>query len=175
MQNLINRIRSTKEGQLIALCARPGDGRRTTAIALANELARQGEAVHYFSYSKSPTALEERLDSAVIRLKASDIPDAGVLIVDDLTAGATALTLATPDSTKIAILSRLRKVAKERDLKILVTDTHARYTSRLPIPDAGLALCDMAYIAYKDSVGPGAVDSTELPVIQLKEIVRCYQ
>ena len=172
MQNLINRIRSTKEGQLIALCARPGDGRRTTAIALANELARQGEAVHYFSYSKSPTALEERLDSAVVRLTASDIPDAGVLIIDDLTAGATALTLATPGSTKIAILSRLRKVAKERGLKILVTDTHARHTSRrLPIPDAGLALCDAVYIAYKEPISADDVDSAELPVIQLKEIV----
>lgn len=31
MQNLINRMLSTTEGQLIALCVRPGGGRRTTA------------------------------------------------------------------------------------------------------------------------------------------------
>ena len=150
MKTLLNLLSTTQKGMLIALCARPGDGRRATAIALANELARQGEAVHYFSYSKSPTRLEQRLDSAVIRLTASDVPNTGVLIVDDLTAAATVLTLATPDSTKIAILSRLRKVAKERGLKIVVTDTHPRYTSRrLPIPEKGLALCDAVYEIQK--------------------------
>lgn len=145
MQHLINRILSTTEGQLIAFCARPGDGRRTTAIAVANELARQGADVHYFGYSESPTGPERRLDPAVVRLTAVDIPDRGVLIIDDLTAGAIKLTLANPDCTKIAILSHLRQIAKERGLTILVTDTYARYTGRPPIPDAGLALCDAVY------------------------------
>lgn len=142
MKEMIHHLLSNKEGTLIALCARPGDGRRTIGIRLANTLAEQGETVAYYSYSKSPT----RLESTLVTPQSKDAPHTGVWILDDLTAWATTLTLADPRCTKIAILSRLRQLARQRGLKIVVTDTHAHYTDRqLPIPDGGLALCDGVY------------------------------
>ena len=151
MQTLLALLSSTQEGTLIAVCVRPGDGRRTFSIALANELTRQGETVAYYSYSKSPT----RLESTLVAPQSKDVPHTGIWILDDLTAGATVLTLADVNCTKIALLSRLREIAHERGLKIVVTDTHSRYTDRrLPIPDAGLALCDGVYERCKEGIAP---------------------
>lgn len=142
MKQLIKHLLSETDGTLIAVCARPGDGRRTFSIALANELTRQGEPVAYYSYSESPT----RLESTLVAPLSKDAPHTGVWILDDLTAWANTLTLADPRCTKIAVLSRLRQLARQRGLKIVVTDTHAHYTDRqLPIPDGGLALCDAVY------------------------------
>lgn len=151
MKTILDRIHHTPDGLLIAVCVRPGDGRRTFSIALANELTRQGESVAYYSYSKSPTGLE----STLVAPLSKDAPHTGVWILDDLTAATTALSLADPDCTKIAILSRLRKLAHERGLKIVVTDTHSHYTDRrLPIPDGGLALCDGVYERRKEGITP---------------------
>ena len=149
MNQLIQHLLSETDGTLIAVCVRPGDGRRTFSIALANELTRQGEPVAYYSYSESPTGLESTLSFAADK----ETPPNGVWILDDLTAWANTLTLADPRCTKIAILSRLRQLAHERGLKIVVTDTHAHYTDRqLPIPDGGLALCDAVYERHKEEI-----------------------
>lgn len=146
MKTLLDLLSTAQKGMLIAVCARPGDGRRSFSIRLANTLAAQGNAVTYYSYSKSPTNLESTLSLPTD----AKPPTRGIWILDDLTAGATALTLADANCTKIAILSGLRQIASERGLKIVVTDTHPRYTSRrLPIPEKGLALCDAVYEIQK--------------------------
>lgn len=162
MQELIHHLRTIEDGTLIALCVRPGDGRRTAAIRLANELAKAGEHVCYYSFSRSPTKLERTLDPAVIHPANFHTPTAGVWIIDDLTAWATTLTLADSRCTKIAILSALRRDAIRNGLRIVVTDTHARYTDRhLPIPDKGVALCDAVYELRKQAtVRPFKSDRT---------------
>lgn len=188
--HLIQQIRQKGLGYLTALCTRPGDGRLSITVGLANTLAVDGETVCFCSFSQGKTLNKHTpLPSVEVLPPVTDsleplfeqlhevLKPHTFLFIDNLTA--MVLTDGNRSLKKKAeVLSQLRDMAARCNARVVVSDTFAHGwdgDERYPIPQEALALCDRAYIAYKESVGTDAVDSAGLPVIQLKEIARCCQ
>ncbi len=188
--HIIQQIRQKGLGHLTALCARPGDGRLSITMGLANALAADGETVCFCSFSQGKTLKKHvPLPSVQVLPPAADDLEPffeqlhevlkldTFLFVDNLTAMVLTDGNRNPEK-KAEVLSRLRDMAVGYGAHVVVSDMFAHGwdgDDRYPIPPESLRLCDRAYIAYKESVSADDVDSTKLPVIQLKEIARCYQ
>lgn len=147
MQKFIEQLKNEKYGTLIAVCARPGNGRRTFAIGLANTLSQQGEAVCFYSFSCSLTGLDETINPQVRKLNSltSPILPGAFVIVDDLTAGFLALPPSARDAAKTALLSWLKELATYNNLRVVVTDTFARHIGPPPLSPNSRKNCHAVY------------------------------
>lgn len=194
LKNVIKEIKQKPLGYLTAVCARPGDGRRTFSIELANDLVMQGFPVCYCSITRTKENLQNKLLSGVHilnafprncefmlkRLSESARVRGAVVLVDDLS------SFVLQDSLKHApvgtynqaeiqknLLMKLRELAIQRGLHIVVTETfpHASDTDdMLPISKEARELCDRAYILYKDSITEGSICNAEACMLKLKKI-----
>ena len=54
-EHAINELLQTEFGYLTAICTRPGDGRLSITMGLANQLALHGERVCFCSFSQGKT------------------------------------------------------------------------------------------------------------------------
>ena len=187
--HIINELLQKEFGYLTAICTRPGDGRLSITVGLANRLALRGERVCFCSFSQGKMLKKHTLlPSVQILPVTSDLElffdqlhrvfqlDA-FLVIDNLTAMVLTEGVRRPEK-KREMLMRLRNMAIPYNAHVIVSDMFAHgwdRDERYPIPQKALALCDRAYIAYKEPVGTDDVDSAGLPVIQLKEIARCCQ
>lgn len=193
-KNVIKEIQQKPLGYLTAVCARPGDGRRTFSIELANDLAMQGFTVCYCSITRTEKYLENKLlpivrilnDSpqnawyALTRLTLSSKAGSVVVLIDDLSAfvlqkGLKYAPTGTYDKAKIQteLIQKFRKLAIQQKLRIVVADTlaHASNTDdMLPISSEALKLCDRAYILYKDSITADTFYNADSTMLKLKEI-----
>ena len=184
-KNATNELLQTEFGYLTAIATRPGDGRLSITMGLANQLALHGERVCFCSFSQGkmlkkhvplpcvqvlpPTADLELLFDQLHGVLQLDT----FLFVDNVTAMMQTEGDRRPER-KTEVLTRLRECAVRYDAHVVVSDLFAHGwdgDNRYPIPREALALCDHAYIAYKDPIGPEMVDGIELPVIQWKKIV----
>ena len=186
--HIIHQMKQKGLGCLTAICTRPGDGRMSIAISLANTLARQGEIVYFHTFSQTTKIMRHRLLPCVHSLPVGEATDDRLfaclcalpktphtfVFLDHLTGMVLTEDHPQRPAKKTAIVTRLREIAVQNGIHIVVTDLFwtARDTDdQLPIPHEALNLCDNAYIAYKESIGPEMVDGIELPVIQWKKIV----
>lgn len=187
LKNVIKEIKQKPLGYLTAVCARPGDGRRTFTIELANDLAKQGFTVCYCSITRTDNYLENKLLPNVQILNefpqncdfAIGMRDT-VVLVDDLSSfvlqeGLKYAPVGTYNKVEFQknLLMKLRELAIQRGLHIVVTDTfpHASDTDdMLPISKEARELCDRAYILYKDSVTADTLWSADATMLKLKEI-----
>ena len=194
LKNVIKEIQQKPLGYLTAVCARPGDGRRTFTIELANELVIQGFPVCYCSITRTKKNLENKLLSdvhilnvfpqncefALKRLSESARVCDAVVLVDDLSSfvlqeGLKHASVGTYDKAKIQkeLLMKLREFAIQLGLHIVVTETfpHASGTDdMLPISKEARELCDRAYILYKDSITADNLWNADATKLKLKEI-----
>ena len=199
LKKVINEICREKPAGLSVICARPGDGRRTFGIELSNDLAIRGRPVCFCSITRTKKALEKKLLPGVRivsafpdengyffkRLRESARAKDGIVLVDDLTAFSqvaecdsqmqkTSAGNAAPFNAKNKLLARLKELAIERNLRIIVTDTFA-YASmpdtKLPLSGYDLDLCDRVYILYKNPYnGAKDLDLPDSGIVQLKRI-----
>ncbi|MBQ6830384.1 MAG: hypothetical protein IJO59_04585 [Clostridia bacterium] len=194
LKNVIKEIQQRPLGYLTVICARPGDGRRTFSIELANDLVTQGFPVCYCSITRTKKNLQNKLLPAVHilnvfprncefmlkRLSESARVRGAVVLVDDLSSfvlqdGLKHATVGTYNQAEIQknLLMKLRELAIQRGLHIVVTETfpHASDTDdMLPISKEARELCDRAYILYKDSITEGSICNAEACMLKLKKI-----
>ena len=185
-EHAINELLQTEFGYLTAICTRPGDGRLSITVGLANTLAVDGETVCFCSFSQGkmlkkhvPLPCVQVLPPVTDSLEPLFEQLHEVLqldtffFVDNVTAMVQNEGDRRPER-KTEVLTRLRECAVRYDAHVVVSDLFAHGwdgDDRYPIPREALALCDHAYIAYKESVSADTVDDIGLPVIQWKEIV----
>lgn len=186
LKNVITDIQQLL-GHLTAVCARPGDGRLTFAIELANELVQKGETVYFCSFSRTKQNLQYKLHSSVQIL--STLPDGekhflkrfdesarirnGFVLVDNLSAVSLIENPADRFQKKADMLAQMKEIATRRNIHIIVTDTfsHASDTDdMLPIPCEALDQCDSVYILHKDDITVDNADDPTAYMPKLKEI-----
>ena len=194
LKNVIKEIQQKPLGYLTAVCARPGDGRRTFTIEFANDLIMQGFAVCYCSITRTKKNLQNKLlpgvhilnvfprncEFVLKRLSESARVRGAVVLVDDLSSfvlqeGLKHAPVGTYNKAEIQknLLLKLRELAIQRGLHIVVSDTlpHASNTDdMLPISKEARELCDRAYILYKDSITEGSICNAEACMLKLKKI-----
>ena len=194
LKNVIKEIQQKPLGYLTAVCARPGDGRRTFTIEFANDLIMQGFAVCYCSITRTKKNLQNKLlpgvhilnvfprncEFVLKRLSESARVRGAVVLVDDLSSfvlqeGLKHAPVGTYNKAEIQknLLLKLRELAIQRGLHIVVSDTlpHASNTDdMLPISKEARELCDRAYILYKDSITEGSICNVEACMLKLKKI-----
>ena len=194
LKNVIKEIQQKPLGYVTAVCARPGDGRRTFTIELANDLIMQGFPVCYCSITRTKKNLQNKLlpdvhilnvfprncEFVLKRLSESARVRGAVVLVDDLSSfvlqeGLKYAPSGAYDKTKIQteLMQNLRKLAIQRELHIVVANTfsHASDTDdMLPISKEAIELCDRVYILYKDSITADTLWSADATMLKLKEI-----
>jgi len=194
LKNVTKEFQQNPLGRLTVVCARPGDGRRTFTIELANHFARQGIPVCYCSITQTKKNLENKLlpgvhilssfsqdDNYVLkRLTESARVRGAVVLVDELSSfvlqeGPKQASVAANGKTKVKteLLMKIKKIAIQRGMHIVVADTfpHASDTDEmLPLSKEALKLCDRAYILYKDSITVNTIYNADATMLKLKEI-----
>lgn len=194
LKNVIKELQEKPLGYLTAICARPGDGRKSFTIELANDLAQQDYTVCYCSITQTKKNLENKLLSDVHilnafphgenyvlnRLTESARVSGTVVLVDDLSSfvlqeGLQHAPVGAYDKMKIKsdLLLKIKEIATQRGLRIIVADTfsHASNTDNmLPISKDALCFCDRAYILYKNSITEDTIYNADAGVLKLKEI-----
>lgn len=193
LKNVIKEIQRRPFGYLTVVCARPGDGRRTFTIELANDLVIQGFPVCYCSITRTKKNLQNKLLPGVYilnvfprncefvlkRLSESARVRGAVVLVDDLSSfvlqeGLKHAPTGAYDKAKIQteLMQNLRKLAIQREIHIVVTDAlpHASNTDdMLPISKETIKLCDRVYILYKDSITADTLWNADATMLKLKE------
>ncbi len=174
-------------GALTLLCARPGDGRMTVAVALADKLADSGAVVCACSFTLTAEQLRKKLSQKVRVLSAfpesapavfeklqSERPVAGtVVVVENLSAAVLSESSENRLQKKTELLAQLKELAERLGIQVVVTDTfsHAADTDeQLPVSGAALELCNTVYIVYKDDIGAGDTIDEETCRLKLKKI-----
>lgn len=193
-KNVIKEIQQKPPANLTVVCARPGDGKRAFTIELANDFAMKGVLVCYCSITRTKANLEKKLLPGVYilsafpknesyafkRLTESARARNAVVLIDDLSSfvleeGLKQAPLGEYDKAKIKteLLLKIKEIAIQRELRVIVADgfSYASDTDDLlPIPWEGLALCDSAYILYKDDITADNVKDPDIGVLKLKTI-----
>ncbi len=193
LKNVIKEIQRRPFGYLTVVCARPGDGRRTFTIELANDLVIQGFPVCYCSITRTKKNLQNKLlpgvhilnvfprncEFVLKRLSESARVRGAVVLVDDLSSfvlqeGLKHAPTGAYDKAKIQteLMQNLRKLAIQREIHIVVTDAlpHASNTDdMLPISKETIKLCDRVYILYKDSITADTLWNADATMLKLKE------
>ena len=182
-KNVIHEMQQKPLGNLNVICARPGDGRRSFAIALANAMAAKGGCVYYCSIIRTRAYLENQLLPSVRFLNAfplESLPKGAVIVVDTLSSfvlqeGLKHAPVGAYDKEAIqtALLLKLQKCATQRKWRVVVTETFAHASdpdAMLPLTKEALQLCDRAYILYKDSITANNLPCADTPALQIKEI-----
>lgn len=156
-KNIINELLQNGLGYLTAICARPGDGRMSLAISLANELAQRGETVYFYSFPQPTVSSIERLSHKVQILMTppsftTDIQPNAIVIIDHLSAATRTMPPCQNHDTKNSPLQHFKKMSVEKNLQLIVTDTFRRADDsddKLPLSNAAVALCDHVYVLFK--------------------------
>lgn len=156
-QNITNELLRNGLAHLTAICARPGDGRVTFAIHIANDLCRQRKRVYFYSDPPSTVFATERLSHHVQILTAlpspaTDIPPHAIVIIDHLSAATRTISPCQNNDAKAALLQDFKNLAVEKNVQLVVTDTFRRADEpddKLPISNAAITLCDHVYILSK--------------------------
>lgn len=156
-ENVINELLEKDLGKLTAVCARPGDGRMSLAISLANELAQRGETVYFYSFPQPTVSSIERLSHKVQILMtppsfSTDIQPNAIVIIDHLSVATQTRLPCQNHDAKADLLQQFKKLAVEKNSQLIVTDTFYRADdpdNNLPISNAAITLCDHVYILSK--------------------------
>ncbi len=186
-RTILNEIQQKELGNLTAVCTRPGDGRLTFSVEIANDLVQKGNTVCFSSFSRTRCNLQSKLNPAVHILSA--VPDGektflkrleesartpnAFVLADNVTALCLCVKPSDRLSKKVDLFAQMKKIARRRNIRIIVTDTflHASDTDdRFPIPPEALELCDNAYILYKDSITLDKIDNPDAGVLKLKTV-----
>lgn len=178
LKNVIKEIQEKPFGYLSAVCARPGDGKRTFTIELANDLAAQGKPVCYCSITRTAKYLKNKLHtnvSVASTLQLSAMKSGTVVLVDDISSFTLKEGIGknNKDEIKTELMRILRELAVGRGLHIIVADTfrHASNSDdMLPLSKEALEQCDIAYILYKDNITADTLWSADATMLKLKEI-----
>ena len=184
-RNILTEVQQKGFGKLTAVCARPGDGRLTFSIEIANELERKDKSVCFASFSRTKSHLQCKLNSGVHILSA--VPDGektflkrlqesartpnGFVIVDNVTALCLGVKSSEWLPKKSEFFTKMLEIARQRNIRVIVTDTFAHAADpddKFPLPPEALALCDNAYILYKDSITFDKIDNINAGVLKLK-------
>lgn len=194
LKNVIKEFQQKPLGYLTVICARPGDGRRTFTIELANHLAMQGIPVCYCSITQTKNNLENKLIPAVHilsgclqdgnyvlkRLTESARVRGAVVLIDEFSLFALQeelkeTTAGTYEKTRVKteLLLKIKEIAMQRGIHIVVTDTFSHSSDTddmLPLSKDALKLCDRAYILYKNNVTADTPCYADATMLKLKEI-----
>lgn len=194
LKNVIKEIQQKPLGYLTIICARPGDGRRTFAIELANDFVMKGFQVCFCSVFRTKTSLKNKLLPGVRVLnifshnrnlilkrlsRFSKLCDT-VVLVDDLSSfmfyeRLKKMSVGAYDEikSKTEWLKKIKESAIQQGMRVVVTDTFPRASDTddtSAIPCETLELCDGAYILYKESVIVNNLWNPYKSELKLKEI-----
>lgn len=130
LQALDRRIRGFRDGRMILIAGRPGDGKSSLCLNVATAIARRGDPVLYFSLEQDQSELMLSLISAEARVNIEDLAD-GKFNADDHRRVSEAMELfreiplyldPSTDVNPISLRAKARHLQVQHGLACLVVD-----------------------------------------------------